>query len=56
MSGIVCVYSEAGIAQDAPRYLAALRRLHHRGRDGEGSLLDRIFSSGCEPLMWVQGR
>jgi asparagine synthase (glutamine-hydrolysing) len=39
MSGIVCVYSEAGIAQDAPRYLAALRRLHHRGRDGEGSLL-----------------
>jgi asparagine synthase (glutamine-hydrolysing) len=39
MSGIVCVYNESGIAQDAPRYLSALRRLIHRGPDGEGSLL-----------------
>lgn len=39
MSGILCVYREAGIAQDMPRYLAALRRLTHRGPDGEGFLL-----------------
>ena len=39
MSGILCVYHEAGIAQDMPRYLAALARLTHRGPDGEGSLL-----------------
>jgi asparagine synthase (glutamine-hydrolysing) len=35
---IVCVYSESGIAQDAPRYLSALRRLIHRGPDDERSL------------------
>jgi asparagine synthase (glutamine-hydrolysing) len=39
VSGIVCVYSEQGIAQDIARYLTALGRLRHRGPDGEGSLL-----------------
>lgn len=39
MSGILCVHGGSGIPQDLPRYLAALRRLSHRGRDGEGSIL-----------------
>ena len=39
MSGILCVYNASGIPQDLERYLAALRRLTHRGRDGEGSAL-----------------
>jgi asparagine synthase (glutamine-hydrolysing) len=36
LSGIFCVYSGAGIGQDARPYLAALRRLSHRGPAGEG--------------------
>ncbi|HUM16729.1 MAG TPA: asparagine synthase-related protein [Candidatus Nitrosotalea sp.] len=44
MSGILCVYSESGIRQDLPRYLAALRRLSHRGPHGEGHrLLPGLF-------------
>lgn len=39
MSGLLCVFDPEGIPQDAPRYLAALRRMAHRGPDGEGSCL-----------------
>ena len=39
MSGVLCVYNESGIRQDLPDYLGALRRLSHRGPDGEGSVL-----------------
>jgi asparagine synthase (glutamine-hydrolysing) len=39
MSGILGVHSSSAIDQDLPRYLAALRRLAHRGPDGEGSHL-----------------
>jgi asparagine synthase (glutamine-hydrolysing) len=39
VSGILCVYGAFGIKQDSQRYLAALRRLAHRGPDGEGSQL-----------------
>jgi len=46
MSGILCVYNESGIAQDAPRYLSGLGRLIHRGPDGEGSLLRRNLFLG----------
>ena len=55
MSGIVCVYSEPGIAQDAPRYLAALRRLIHRGPDGEGSLLRQNLFLGVRSSSVGQG-
>jgi len=46
MSGVVCVYSESGIDQDGPHYLTALRRVVHRGPDGEGSLLRRNLFLG----------
>lgn len=39
MSGILCVYNESGIRDDLPRYLLALRRLSHRGPNGEGHRL-----------------
>src|SRR5262245_49730277 len=39
MSGILCVHSSSAIDQDLSRYVSALRRLSHRGPDGEGSHL-----------------
>ena len=39
MSGILCVSSPNGIQQADETYLAALRRLAHRGRDGHGRVL-----------------
>ncbi len=39
MSGLLCVFDPSGIPQDVPRYLSALRRLSHRGPDGEGTYL-----------------
>ena len=46
MSGILCVYSPSGIEQDSQHYLAALRRLAHRGLDGEGSVLRQTIFLG----------
>jgi asparagine synthase (glutamine-hydrolysing) len=46
MSGIVCAYNACGIDQDLQRYLAALRRLAHRGPDGEVSDLRRNLFLG----------
>ncbi|HEY3303944.1 MAG TPA: asparagine synthase (glutamine-hydrolyzing) [Candidatus Binatia bacterium] len=46
MSGILCVYNASGVDQDLQRYLAALRRLTHRGPDGEGSDLRRNLFLG----------
>jgi asparagine synthase (glutamine-hydrolysing) len=37
MSGLLCVHSPRASDEDPPRYLAALRRLAHRGADGEGT-------------------
>lgn len=48
MSGILCVYSASGIPQDLGRYQAALRRLAHRGSDGEGSDLRRRIFVGVQ--------
>jgi asparagine synthase (glutamine-hydrolysing) len=39
VSGILCVHNASGIEQADQGYLAALRRLTHRGPDGEGSCL-----------------
>jgi len=41
MSGVVAVCSRSGIDADPRRYAAALRRLAHRGPDGEGSVQRR---------------
>lgn len=46
MSGILCIYEESGIRQDLPRYLIALRRLSHRGPDGEGHRLHQSLFLG----------
>jgi len=46
VSGILCVYSTFGIDQDPQPYLGALRRLAHRGPDGEGSELRRSVFLG----------
>ena len=44
MSGILCVYDEAGVSEQLPRHLRALRRLAHRGSHGEGyRQSDRLF-------------
>ncbi|MGH9369892.1 MAG: asparagine synthase (glutamine-hydrolyzing) [Thermoanaerobaculia bacterium] len=68
MSGLLCVYSASGIAQDLPRYLSALRRLVHRGPDGEGALLrQNLFlgvrvssvgpgAMGQQPLVGAEGK
>jgi asparagine synthase (glutamine-hydrolysing) len=68
MSGILCVHSVRGIAQDLPRYLFALRRLIHRGPDGEGAiLLQNLFlgvrrssvgpgAMGQQPMVGLDGK
>jgi asparagine synthase (glutamine-hydrolysing) len=67
MSGILCVHHASGIPQHRPVYLAALRRLSHRGPHGEASTLgDTLFlgvrrssvgpgSAGEQPLTSADG-
>ena len=68
MSGLLCVHHAAGIPPDAPVYLAALRRLSHRGPHGEDTVLtDTVFlgvrrssvgagSAGAQPVSSADGQ
>ncbi len=68
MSGLLGVYDASGIAQEPDPYVSALRRLAHRGPDGEGTLLRRnVFlgarvssvgrgAGGPQPAVGLQGK
>ena len=56
MSGLLCVYGHSGIPQDLPRYLSSLRRLSHRGPDGEGTYLRRQIFLGHRQFSLNLGR
>jgi asparagine synthase (glutamine-hydrolysing) len=68
VSGILCVHHPSGISPDSEPYLAALRRMSHRGADGEGRYRrPDVFlgvrwsavgrgSNGAQPVVAEDGR
>jgi asparagine synthase (glutamine-hydrolysing) len=66
VSGLLAVYDASGIAPEPDRYRSALRRLVHRGPDGEGTLLredlflgvrfSSINAGGPQPALGADGK